>query len=214
MQMKEIKIKNLLCLSFHMLSTQNFFYLYYFFHLGLFYWSGSQISWLPWSGLVYKYQTESEQLAFLFTTPLNFQKRKANVYDFFATFCFIVVFVSLHQRQLHWRQFTFLKGEGMLFSFILFYFIIIFHFNFYTFTTSKKIIEKFCKSYSTNVLIESNFWLNKILAMYLRASAWETGSGLEIGVGRFGSNLVHLVNMETCAICQSFSSIALIWVEF
>ena len=61
----------------------------------------------------------SEQLAFLFTTPLNFQKRKVNIYDFFATFCFIVVFVSLHQRQLQWRQLTFLKGEGLLFSFIL-----------------------------------------------------------------------------------------------
>ena len=97
-----------------------------------------------------KYQTESEELEFLFTTPLNFQKQKANIYDFFATFCFIVVFVSLHQRQLHWRQFTFLKGEGMLFLLILFYFIIMFHFNFYTFKTSKKIIEKFCKSYSTN----------------------------------------------------------------
>ena len=83
-----------------------------------------------------KYQTESEELEFLFTTPLNFQKQKANIYDFFATFCFIVVFVSLHQRQLHWRQFTFLKGEGMLFLLILFYFIIMFHFNFYTFKKS------------------------------------------------------------------------------
>ena len=69
-----------------------------FFHLGLFYWSGSQ-------------SFMSEQLAFLFTTPLNFQKRKVNIYDFFATFCFIVVFVSLHQHKLHWRQFTFLKGD-------------------------------------------------------------------------------------------------------
>ena len=39
-----------------------------FFHLGLFYWSGSQ-------------SFMSEQLAFLFTTPLNFQKRKVNIYD-------------------------------------------------------------------------------------------------------------------------------------
>ena len=60
------------------------------------------------------------------------------------------------------------RGLGLLFSFTLFYFIIIFHFHFYTFNTSKKIIEKFCKNYSTNdVLIGSNFWLNKILAMYL-----------------------------------------------
>ena len=60
------------------------------------------------------------------------------------------------------------RGLGLLFSFTLFYFIIIFHFHFYTFKTSKKIIEKFCKNYSTNdVLIECNFWLNKILAMYL-----------------------------------------------
>ena len=48
----------------------------------------------------------------------------------------------------------------------------------------------------------------------LRASAGETGADLEIGVGRFGSNLVHIVTMETYAICQSFSSIALIWAEF
>ena len=60
------------------------------------------------------------------------------------------------------------RGLGLLFSFTLFCFIIIFHFHFYTFKTSKKIIEKFCKNYSTNdVLIECNFWLNKILAMYL-----------------------------------------------
>ena len=126
MQIKEITIKNLLCLSFHMPCSQNVFYLYCFFHLGLFYWSDYQ-------------NFMSEQLAFLFTTPLNFQKRKANIYDFFATFCFIVVLVSLPQRQLHWRQFTFLKrGLGLLFSFILFYFIIIFHLKFYTFKTSKK----------------------------------------------------------------------------
>ena len=45
MQMKKIKIKNLLCWSFHM-PSQNFLYLYCFYHLGLFYWSGSQISWV------------------------------------------------------------------------------------------------------------------------------------------------------------------------
>ena len=142
------KLNNSLCLSFRMPCSQNFFYLYCFFHLGLFYRSGSQISWLPWSCSVCNYQ--SELLAFLFTTPLNFQKRKVNIYDFFATFCLIVVFLSLHQRQLNRRQFIFLKGKGLLFSFILFYFSIIFLFNFYTFKTSK-----------------SNFWLNEILAMYL-----------------------------------------------
>ena len=88
----------------------------------------------------------SEQLAFLFTlTPLNFQKRKVNIYDFFATFCFIVVFVSLHQRQLHWRQFTFLKGEGMLFSFILYYFINIFHLNFLRLRQLKKLSKNSAK---------------------------------------------------------------------
>ena len=105
--MKKIKIKNLLCFFFFSYALFSEFPLFVlFFHLGLFYW-------------------------FLFTlTPLNFQKRKVNIYDVFATFCFIVVFVSLHQRQLHWGQFTSSKGEGMLFSFILFYFIIIFHLNF------------------------------------------------------------------------------------
>ena len=78
--------------------SQNFFYLYCFF------------TWACSTGLALNFM--SEQLAFLFTlTPLNFQKRKVNIYDFFATFCFIVVFVSLHQHQLHWRQFTFLKGD-------------------------------------------------------------------------------------------------------
>ena len=61
---------------------------------------------------------------FFFTlTRLNFQKRKVNIYDFSATFCFIVVFVSLHQHQLHRRQFTFLKGDQGCY-FHLHYFIL------------------------------------------------------------------------------------------
>ena len=48
----------------------------------------------------------------------------------------------------------------------------------------------------------------------LRASAWETGAVLETGVGRFGSNLVHLVTTETYAICQSFSSINIAFLLF
>ena len=84
----------------------------------------------------------SEQLG---VSPLNFQKRKVNIYDVFFTFCFIVVFVSLHQRQLHWRQFTFLKGEGMLFSFILYYFIIIFHLNFLRLRQLKKLSKNSAK---------------------------------------------------------------------
>ena len=61
---------------------------------------------------------------FFFTlTRLNYQKRKVNIYDFSATFCFIVVFVSLHQHQLHRRQFTFLKGDQGCY-FHLHYFIL------------------------------------------------------------------------------------------
>ena len=61
---------------------------------------------------------------FFFTlTRLNFKKRKVNIYDFSATFCFIVVFVSLHQHQLHRRQFTFLKGDQGCY-FHLHYFIL------------------------------------------------------------------------------------------
>ena len=92
------KNKKLVMFIFSYALFSEFLLFVLFFHLGLFYWSGSQ-------------SFMSEQLAFLFTTPLNFQKRKVNIYDFFATFCFIVVFVSLHQHQLHWRQFTFLKGD-------------------------------------------------------------------------------------------------------
>ena len=40
-------------------------------------------------------QYQSELLAFRFTTSFNFQKRKVNIYDFFATFCLIVVFLYL-----------------------------------------------------------------------------------------------------------------------
>ena len=67
MQMKKIKMKNLLFLSFHMLCSQNFFYWIVFFHLVWFYWSGSQISWV------------SNWRLFL-QPPLNFQKRKANIW--------------------------------------------------------------------------------------------------------------------------------------
>ena len=106
MQMKKIKIKNLLRLSFHMLCSQNFFYWIVF------------SLWLVL--LVWLSNFMSEQLGvsnwrLFLQPPLNGKQ----TYDFFATFCFIVVFVSLHQRQLQWRQLTFLKGEGLLFSFIL-----------------------------------------------------------------------------------------------
>ena len=116
----------------------------FFFHLGLFYWSGSQIPWLSWSGPVCIYQ--NELLGRFFLQPPKFPGMEVNIYDFFATFCFIVVFGSLHQRQLHWRQFTFLKGEWLLLSFISFYFIIISILIF----TIQKIIQKLCKNCSTN----------------------------------------------------------------
>ena len=48
----------------------------------------------------------------------------------------------------------------------------------------------------------------------LRASAWESGAGLEMGVGRFRSKLAHMVTMKTYAMCPSFNFIALIWAEF
>ena len=113
--MKKIKIENLLCFFFFFIClVLRISFICIVFSLGL-----VLLVWLS--------NFMSEQLE---VSPLNFQKRKVNIYDVFATFCFIVVFISLHQRQLHWGQFTSSKGEGMLFSFILFYFIIIFHLNF------------------------------------------------------------------------------------
>ena len=54
-----------------------------------------------------------------FYKPLKFPETEN------ATFCFIVVFVSLHKRQLHWRRFTFLKGDfSKVCYFHLYYFIL------------------------------------------------------------------------------------------
>ena len=93
-----------------------------FFYLGLFYRSGSQISWLPWSCSVCNYQ--GELLAFLFTTPLNFQKRKVNIYEFFANFCFIVVFCISAPTPVTRAAIYFLKMDrvAIVIYIILFYY--------------------------------------------------------------------------------------------
>ena len=117
------KLKNSLCLSFRMPCSQNLFYLYCFFHLGLFYRSGSQISWLPWSCSVCNYQ--GELLAFLFTTPFNSQKRKVNIYDFFATFCFIIVFCISAPTPVTLAAIYFLKGNRVA---IFIYIILFYHY--------------------------------------------------------------------------------------
>ena len=154
---KDNNNKNLLCLSFHMPCSQNVFYLYGFFSLGLvlLVWLSNFMITLIWSCIqlpdCWEWATRVS-----FYNPL---KLPETLFRFCISAPTSVTLVAIY----------FLKrGLGLLFSFTLFYFIIIFHFHFYTFKTSKKIIEKFCKNYSTNdVLIESNFWLNKILAMYL-----------------------------------------------
>ena len=121
MQVKTIRIKNLSCLSFHVLFSEFvlfvlFFFLFCFFCCFFFFTLGCS------TGLALKFHdnlnlvlyttTTVNNWRFFFTlTRLNFQKRKVNIYDFSATFCFIVVFVSLQQHQLHRRQFTFLKGD-------------------------------------------------------------------------------------------------------
>ena len=122
MQVKTIRIKNLSCLSFHMSCSQNLFYLYCFFFCFVFFAvfffftlgcsTGLALKFHDNLDLVLYTTTTVNNWRFFFTlTRLNFQKRKVNIYDFSATFCFIVVFVSLHQHQLHRRQFTFLKGD-------------------------------------------------------------------------------------------------------
>ena len=137
--------------------SQNVFYLYWFFSLGLvlLVWLSNFMITLIWSCIqlpdCWEWATRVS-----FYNPL---KLPETLFRFCISAPTSVTLVAIY----------FLKrGLGLLFSFTLFYFIIIFHFHFYTFKTSKKIIEKFCKNYSTNdVLIECNFWLNKILAMYL-----------------------------------------------
>ena len=141
--MKKTKIKNLLCLSFHMPCSQNFFYLYCFF------------TWACSTGLALKFQewaTGSEQLAFVITTPLNFQKKESKHLWLLCHFLFYSRFCISAPTPVTLAAIYFLKrGLGLLFSFIL---IILFYhyfpFWFYAFKTSKKIIEKFCKNYSTN----------------------------------------------------------------
>ena len=154
-QMKKIKIKNLLCLSFHMLSSQNFFYLYSFF------------TWACSTGLALKFQEWATGICFY--DPLKFPETESkHLWLLCHILCYGRFCISAPTPVALAAIYFLKRGLGLLFSFTLFYFIIIFHFHFYTFNTSKKIIEKFCKNYSTNdVLIECNFWLNKILAMYL-----------------------------------------------
>ena len=83
MQMKKIKIKNLLCLSFHMLCSQNFFY-WIVFSLWL-----VLLVWL--SNFMSEQLGVSNRRLFL-QPPLNFQKRKANIwllchFLFYSRFC-------------------------------------------------------------------------------------------------------------------------------
>ena len=84
MQMKKIKIKkNLLCLSFHMLCSQNFFY-WIVFSLGLVL--------LVWLSNFMSEQLGVSNWRLFLQPPLNFQKRKANIwllchFLFYSRFC-------------------------------------------------------------------------------------------------------------------------------
>ena len=71
-------------------------------------------------------QYQSELLAFLFTTPFNFQKRKVNIYNFFATFCLIVVFCTSAPTPVTLAAIYFLKRERVA----IFIYIILFYYYF------------------------------------------------------------------------------------
>ena len=141
--MKKTKIKNLLCLSFHMSCSQNFFYLYCFFTWACSTWSGSQIS---------RVNNWEWATGICFYDPLKFPETESKHLWLLCHFLFYSRFCISAPTPVTLAAIYFLKrGLGLLFSFIL---IILFYhyfpFWFYAFKTSKKIIEKFCKNYSTD----------------------------------------------------------------
>ena len=110
MQMKKIKIKNLLCLSFHMLCSQNFFY-WIVFSLGLVL--------LVWLSNFMSEQLGVSNWRLFLQPPLNFQKRKANIW-LLCHFLFYSRFCISAPTPVTLAAVYFLKrGLGLLFSFIL-----------------------------------------------------------------------------------------------
>ena len=117
MQMKKIKIKNLLCLSFHMLCSQNFFY-WIVFSLGLVL--------LVWLSNFMSEQLGVSNWRLFLQPPLNFQKRKANIW-LLCHFLFYSRFCISAPTPVTLAAVYFLKrGLGLLFSFILI--ILVYHY--------------------------------------------------------------------------------------
>ena len=117
MQMKKIKIKNLLCLSFHMLCSQNFFY-WIVFSLGLVL--------LVWLSNFMSEQLGVSNWRLFLQPPLNFQKRKANIW-LLCHFLFYSRFCISAPTPVTLAVVYFLKrGLGLLFSFILI--ILVYHY--------------------------------------------------------------------------------------
>ena len=103
-----------------------FLYLYCFFHLGLFYWSASQISWLPWSGPVNKYRQIPDWewgTGLSFYNPLKFPETESKHLWLLCHFLFYSRFCISALTPVTLAAIYFLKrGKGCYFH--LFYFIL------------------------------------------------------------------------------------------
>ena len=142
MQVKTIRIKNLSCVSFHMSCSQNLFYLYCFFFCFVFFavffffffshwvallvWLSNFMITLIWSCIQLPQWTTG--VFFFYTNPLKFPETERKHLWLLCHFLFYSRFCISAPAPVTQAAIYFLKrGLGLLFSFTLFYFIIIFH---------------------------------------------------------------------------------------
>ena len=136
MQVKKIIIKNLWCLSFHMSCSQNFFYLYCFFFVFFFHFGFALLVWLSnfmitliWSCI--QLPQWATGVSF-YTNPLKFPETESKHLWLLCHFLFYSRFCISAPTPVTLAAIYVLKrGLGLLFSFTLFYFIIIFHVFFF-----------------------------------------------------------------------------------